>query len=353
MSSWSARALVLLLSMSLVACEQVDSPEREVAVAPATAVAPGEDCPNLSGLYNMVDRGGTQWFKQSLPAQHEPHLLEISLNEFGTQYRLRTIMMESVLKRRIQEMQAEQSDRYEQWLRSMREREALRKRGESTVAIERQLYELGLLPDYIWYEPRRRCHEFWGKLGDVPNAWYPGINSERAETELWAGRAENGDMLLRYDHYTLMESPLPGNDLRRGVNYYYLRWPEVHQSEVAWTFEHLPLPAPKPKVNREARVDALVALNADLIANLPDGMSITAFNPPDDGGKAMRESDIVSLSISGSSPSNKLISDFLRYLAGSEHFAQVDLVSIRQDEQRMLFEIIAKWRAPMYVEPGS
>ncbi|WP_146151802.1 PilN domain-containing protein [Ahniella affigens] len=351
MSLRSSRLLFVLPAILLAACSQVESPETEAAVAPPVSIAPGEDCPDLTGVYGMAG-GGQQWFLQELPARQEPQLVALSLNELKTQYRLRTLVTEATLQQWTRDLREREPDQYERWLQLMNEREALRKKGQVVDAVERDMGGLGLVPDHVRIEPRRRCTDFWMLLGEVPNDWYPGSKREPAETELWAGRASNGDLLLRFDRYEIVDSLIITKGVRSSVSHYFVRWPKVQASGMAWEIGPELLPKPKPKINLAARADALVALNAELLEHLGAGMVLTRFAPPDDGGKAMREAPLVPINLSGTSPSNQLISEFLRWLTNSGHFKNVELVSIRQDDGVMVFDIQCKWQAPLPDDSG-
>lgn len=339
-------ALAIFLLATLTACSQVESPDSENAVAPAVPVAVGEDCPDLSGTFGLSG-GGREWFLQDLPGNHDPQVIELTLNEAKSQYRLRTMVTESVLRQWAEATRAQNPEQYDRWLALMARREALRKQGELVDAVEQDMATIGLVPDHWRYEPRRRCEAYWAVLGDVPNSWYPNAREGRFETELWAGRADNGDLLLRFDRYELMDGWILGRELRGERSQYYLRWPKVQGQGVAWEMGPALLPKPKPKINLDQRVDALVRLNTEILEQMSDGMALTLFEPTDDGGKALRESAIVALTIRGQSPSNARVSDFLRWLTESGHFDQVDLVSIRQADGRIEFDILAKWKAPM------
>lgn len=348
----SLRSVPAILVLALAACSRVESPETEVAVAPVIPVSVGEDCPDLTGVYGLAGSAAQQWFLQGLPAQHEPQVLALTLTEAKTQYQLRTLVDQSALQRWTRTLREQDPNKYERWLQLMNERESLRKQGQAVDQVERELGYLGLVPDHVKYEPRRRCTDFWMMLGEVPNVWYPGSKLESAETELWAGRAQNGDLLLRFDRYEIVDSLIISKGVRGSVSHFYVRWPMVQGPGVAWKLGPELLPKPKPKPDSAARAAALEALSQAVLDHLTDGMVLTNFAPPDDGGQAMREAAIVPINLSGTAPSNQLISEFLRWLTNSGQFETVDLVSIRADNGVMVFDILCKWKAPMRPDPG-
>ena len=58
----------------------------------------------------------------------------------------------------------------------------------------------------------------------------------------------------------------------------------------------------------------------------------------------MRQAEFLNFDLHGTARSNADISQFLRQLTNQPDFSNVELVSIRREDDRMVFDIMVKWR---------
>jgi Fimbrial assembly protein (PilN) len=378
------RLLLAGLILSMLACQPTSPPpSKEFEPEEVSLSAEYPKCAKLDGTYSLTPPNSPEYrlFSPYQQPAHQMDLVQIT-HERNNVFRFRLKMREARFLEQVSALQKANPEAYAKWLTLITRWKSERHAKQSTEVMEREILELGPLPERGGvFTPK--CEGFWNLVltqQGAPIGLEAATEINTIETDASLSRAPtcgdctikatHGALLFRYDNYRIRSAVFGGWARSRLLNRAYAKLNPAPEAWFDWEWDDQmlgdtqispsrrrdePIQIPDQRAQpissgtEQSGQNQIVERPANLAAVLADVQQTAMAKLSANGSLSefvideRSPNDAIQISMKGEAGSHREVSEVLRALDQHEHIESSELVIVQAtDKNTYEFEIQLK-----------